>query len=138
MRKKDQKSTHWEGGMAIVHIRVNGREYDVACDDGQEEHLRLLADEVDDRVRALAFGMGNPAENMALLLTALMMADEAIENKKEIQSIAAEVEHLRANMVEDKKTGQDDRMAEIEGAMAITLEEIAARIEKIAAQMEVG
>lgn len=123
--------------MSIVHIRVNGKEYDVACDDGQEEHLRLLADEVDDRVRAVAYGMGNPSENMALLLTALMMADEAIENKKEIKKIATEIEQVKTRVDDDKKTAQDDRMAEIETAMAVTLEEIAARIEKIATQMEV-
>ena len=122
--------------MAIVHIRVNGKEYDVACDDGQEEHLRLLADEVDDRVRAVAYGMGNPGENMALLLTALMMADEVIENKKEIQNIAAEMETIKTQITDEQKTVQDDRMAEIETAMAVTLEEIAARIEKIASQVE--
>lgn len=124
--------------MSIVHIRINGREYDVACDDGQEEHLRLLADEVDDRVRSLLYGMGsNPGENMALLLTALMMADEAIENKREIKEIAAEVEQMKALVNDDKKTVQEDRMAEIETAMAVTLEEIALRIEKIARQIEV-
>ena len=60
--------------MAVVHIHIGGREYDIACDDGQEEHLRFLADEVDDRIRALIFGMGsNPGEGMSLLLTALTM-----------------------------------------------------------------
>ena len=36
--------------MTIVNIKINGREYHLACDDGQEEHLRLLAD--DPRFRA--------------------------------------------------------------------------------------
>ncbi len=89
--------------MAIVHIRVNGRDYDIACDDGQEEQLRLLADEVDDRVRALVFSMGNhPGEAMALLLASLTMADEIIENKKEIEKISTEVSRLGA-MVEDDR-----------------------------------
>lgn len=125
--------------MSIVHIRINGREYDVACDDGQEEHLRLLADEVDERVRALARGMGaNPGEGMCLLLAALMMADELIENKKEIKNIAAEVERMGGMVDENKQAEQEGRMAEIENAMAVTLEEIAMRIEKIARQVEVS
>src|SRR3954462_4657860 len=102
------------GGMAIVHIRINGRDYDIACDDGQEEHLRFLADEVDDRVRALVFGIGsNPGETMALLLTALTLADEVAENKKEIRSIAAEVERMQAIMGDGSQQMQESRMLEI-------------------------
>lgn len=125
--------------MALVHIRINGREYDVACDDGQEGHLRGLADEVDGRVRSLVRSMGaNPGEAMAVVLTALTMADEIIENKKETKKIASEVQRLAALVNEDKKLEQEDRMMEIENAMAVTLEEIALRIEKIAESIEVS
>ncbi len=124
--------------MSIVHIRVNGREYDVACDDGQEEHLRLLADEVDDRVRSLVYSMGgNPGEAMALLLTSLMMADELLENRRETEKLLHEAGKLRSAVVPAEPDGKDERLAELESAMAVTLEEIAARIEKIAGQIEV-
>lgn len=125
--------------MAIVHIRINNRDYDIACDDGQEEHLRLLADEVDDRIRSLIFGMGaNPGEGMALLLTALTLTDELFESKKEVQKIASEVRQLTGLVDDDKKMAQESRMMEIEAAMAVTLEEIAMRIEKIAQQIEIN
>jgi cell division protein ZapA len=124
--------------MAVVHIRVGGREYDVACDDGQEDQLRLLADEVDDRVRALLYGMGsNPGENMALLLTSLTMADELIENKKEIQAMQVELTRLSRMIEEQKRISQEGRITEIEAAMTATLDDIAARIEKIAEQIEI-
>jgi cell division protein ZapA len=123
--------------MATVHIRINGREYGIACDDGQEEHLRFLADEVDDRVRSLAFSMGtNPGEAMGLLLTALTMADELIENKREIERIATEMKYIGA-VSADERGVPEARMQEIEQAMAVTLEEIALRIEKIAQRIEV-
>ena len=124
--------------MAIVHIRLSNREYDIACDDGQEDHLRGLAREVDDRIKALIKGMGsNPGESMALVLTSLMMADELIENKKEVSKIALEVKRLSSLVNEDQKIEQDGRMLEMETAMASTLEEIALRIEKIAEAIEV-
>jgi cell division protein ZapA len=123
--------------MAIVHIRIHGREYDIACDDGQEEHLRFLADEVDERVRALAYNMGgNPGEAMGLLLTSLTMADELIESKREIERITAEVRRIGTLVDDDKKLMSETRMVEIENAMATTLEEIASRIERIADQAE--
>ena len=118
--------------MAIVHIRVNGREYDLACDDGQEEHLRLLADEVDERVRALTFGAGTSVtEPMGLLLAALTMADEITENKKEIERLAT------APKAASNGAATQARLAEIESAMAGTLNDIAARIEKIADSVEI-
>lgn len=121
--------------MAIVHIRVGNREYDVACDDGQEDHLRLLADEVDERVRSVMFNMGsNLSDNMALLLSSLTMADDILESKKEIQSVSGEVQHLSSQLDGDTQKRQ---IAEMEDAMAQTLEDIAGRIEKIAEQIEI-
>ena len=125
--------------MASVSIRINGREYQVACDDGQEEQLRFLAEEVDDRMKALVRAMGsNPGEGMAFLLTSLTMADEIIENKREIENVAAEVQRLASLVNEDRRVEKDERMVEIENAMAITLEEIALRIEKIADRIELS
>lgn len=122
--------------MAVVHIRINGRDYSIACDDGQEEQLRLLADEVDERIRSLVFRMGgNPGEEMALLLTALTMADEIIENKKEIEKMAGE-RKLNRSPAPDRRS--EERIQEIEAAMSATLEDIAQRIEKIAEQVEIG
>jgi len=124
-----------EGTMAIVHIRVGNREYDVACDDGQEDHLRLLADEVDERVRSLMFSMGaTVADNLTLLMAALTIVDELIESKKEIRVLGVETSRI-AQQLEAQK--QHSRVAEMEDAMANTLEEIAARIEKIAERIEI-
>lgn len=117
--------------MTAVTIRVGDRDYRIACDDGQEEHLRFLADEVDDRVRSLLFGMNNnPGEAMALLMTALTMADELTELKKENERLSA-----RAPL--DMGEADEQRMREMEAAMAATLDEIAGRIEKIADQVEI-
>ncbi|MDX1974097.1 MAG: cell division protein ZapA [Rickettsiales bacterium] len=114
--------------MAVVRLKVGGRDYQVACDDGQEEHLRILADEVDDRVRSLTYNATQkPSEGMALLMAALMLSDELIEKKKENESSSR-----------SKSTSADYRFVEMEAAMAVTLEEIALRIERIADQIEMN
>lgn len=116
--------------MTAVTIKVGGRDYRVACDDGQEEQLRFLADEVDDRVRSLLFGMdSNPGESLALLLTALTMADELAELRKEN-------ERLRQSSRQNGHAIDEERLRDVEAAMAATLDEIAGRIEKIAEQAE--
>jgi cell division protein ZapA len=120
--------------MAILSVKIGGKDYQLACDDGQEEQLRFLADEVDDRVRDLGFRMGgDPGEVMGLLLAAITMADEIIDNKKEINRLSAEARRLQ--MAQGSSEGAE-RVAEMEEALASTLDEVAARIETIAQRLE--
>ena len=125
--------------MTAVPIRINGKEYHIACDDGQEEHLRLLSFDLDERVNQLSYQMGgNPGEVMSLLLAGLMMADESIENKKEIERLSKEVRQLTQRLSQSRPAAIDTtRMADMEGAMMDTLNELAVRIEKMADQVEV-
>ncbi len=62
--------------MAQVSVRINGRSYDVACDDGQEERLTNLAQYVDERVREIAGSVGQIGEQRLLVMTSLLIADE--------------------------------------------------------------
>lgn len=132
--------------MAVVPIRINGKDYQVACDDGEEDRLHMLAGEVDDRIQTLIFNMKNkPSEPMSLLLAGLMMSDEVIEKQKEIESLQQkivtleqEMKKMTARMKVKQDYGDDGvRIAEMESAMADTMEEIAMRIEKMANRIEV-
>lgn len=62
--------------MAHVSIQVNGRKYDIGCDDGEEEHVRGLALELDRRVGQLAASVGQVGDARLLILTGLLLADE--------------------------------------------------------------
>lgn len=124
--------------MAAIPIRINGKEYHIACDDGQEEHLRTLSFDLDERVNQLAYQMGgNPGEVMSLVLAGLMMADESLENKKEIDRLSKEVRGLTQRLSQVRPAADGARMAEMEGAMLDTLSELAVRIEKMADQVEI-
>jgi cell division protein ZapA len=118
--------------MAVVSVKINGREYHLACDDGQEEHLRLLADDLDERVRDLATRMGgNVGEVMGFLLAAITMADEIIENKREIERLSSNSRPFSSLPAEGAQGA-----VYTESAMATTLDEIAERIERIAERIE--
>ncbi len=124
--------------MSAVPIRINGKEYQIACDDGQEEHLRSLSFDLDERINQLAYQMGgNPGEVMALVLAGLMMSDEAIENKKEIDRLGKEVRGLTQRLGQMRPPGDAGKVGELEAVMLETLTELAVRIEKIADQVEV-
>ena len=63
--------------MAQVSITINGRGYQIACDDGQEEHLRRLASYVDRRVAELVAAMGQIGDQR------LIQATESAESGSE-------------------------------------------------------
>ena len=62
--------------MPQVGIVINGRSYRIACDDGQEEHLKELAQLVDKRVAELVATMGQVGDTRLLVMASLLVADE--------------------------------------------------------------
>jgi cell division protein ZapA len=65
--------------MAFVDVDIAGRRYNVACRDGEEEHLRGLASLVDRRAHDAATALGSLTEARQLLFAALLIADDLKE-----------------------------------------------------------
>ena len=51
--------------MPLVNVLVNGRAYTVACDDGEEDHVRDLGQYLDKRVRELSGSVGQVGDARA-------------------------------------------------------------------------
>jgi cell division protein ZapA len=66
---------------ATVTVLVVGRSYDIACDDGQQEHVRKLAADIDRRASELLKSVGSVGEARILFMTALLIADELADLK---------------------------------------------------------
>lgn len=62
--------------MAQVDIQIGGRQYELACRDGEEEHLRSIARMLDRKAADVSQSMGGLNEVRHLLLAALLLADE--------------------------------------------------------------
>jgi len=105
--------------MPQVDVTINGHDYRIACDDGQEEHLTQLAEYVDKRVQELVTTVGQVGDSRLLVMTSLLIADELSEAYADIER--------QSSSTETKQT--DRELAEI-------IEAAAARIEGIAAGLE--
>ena len=68
--------------MANVKIIFNGKEFLLSCDDGQEEHLLELAEQLNVKFANLKAHLGNIGENKLLLITSIKVIDEYFETKK--------------------------------------------------------
>lgn len=111
--------------MAQINLTVMGREYEVACDDGQEAHVRGLGAYIDERVRELADSVGRIGESRLLLLATLMIADDLFEARKALDRAAKAGAETPAGNGQD----QGDDIAEQLEACAARLEALAGRLE---------
>lgn len=116
--------------MPQVEIAINGRRYQIACDEGQEEHLARLGRQVDDRVRGLVASVGQVGERRLLVMASLLIADELSE-------ASAALDRRGDGAARDgaARDGEADGDAD---ALAAALESAAARIDDIAAGLERG
>jgi len=114
--------------MAQVTVTVNGRRYEVTCDDGQESHLFRLAEDVDQRVARLVASVGKVNDARLLLLTSLLLADEL----QEIRAALANGDHEGRT---ERRDGAASGGAVDEAALATDLDRLADRIEAVARRL---
>lgn len=86
--------------MAQVDVAINGRNYRVACDDGQEDHLRQLAEYVDQRVMELVESVGQIGEARLVVMASLLIADELSESFASLEAGDPEAEEKLAQATE--------------------------------------
>ena len=63
--------------MPEVTISVGGRDFQVACQEGEEHFLRSAAGMLDSEAQVLLGQIGRVPENRMLLMSGLMLADKA-------------------------------------------------------------
>lgn len=108
--------------MSQVEIRVNGRDYRVTCEDGQEDRLQHLAAYFDRHVTALSGELGQIGDARLMLLAALTVCDELFEAKTRV----SDLEDAGAPM-DSETMGGASRAVE---AAATRIREMTDRLEK--------
>ena len=88
--------------MANVNIKFNGKDFLLSCEDGQEEHLEELSQNLSERFNELKSKLGNMGESKLLLITSITLMDEYFETKKKIDEKKEEIEKLKLKFKELK------------------------------------
>ncbi|MCP8940153.1 cell division protein ZapA [Alsobacter sp. SYSU M60028] len=116
--------------MGQVTVTIAAKVYRIACDDGQEEHLRNLAADVDAKIEDMRKAFGEIGDNRLTVMAAITFVDERQELKGRLARLEAELSELRA------RTGRmADSLGEAQGEMARAIHEAADRIESVARQL---
>ena len=95
--------------MANVSIKFNNKEFLLACEDGQEEHLEELLIQINQKFNELKNNLGNLGENKLLLITAVKIMDEYYETKKKVDQKKNELKDLSNKFRELKSLIYDYR-----------------------------
>ncbi len=111
--------------MTHVNVTINGRQYRMACEAGQETRLLRLADSLESRVTNLRGKFGEIGDARLTVMAALMVADELVDAHQQIRALQEELAALR-----DVRVVAADRARATQTAVAAALNAAAERIEK--------
>ncbi len=119
--------------MSHIGVTINGRQYRMACEDGQEEHLTRLAQDLDRRIEELRGQFGEIGDMRLAVMAALTLADELAEAGKRLRRAEEEFAALDA-----AQAAASERSQVTEAAIAAALNSAAERIERATKALNQG
>lgn len=122
--------------MPEVLVSIGGRQFEVACQEGEEHFLRTAAKMLDVEASVLVNQIGRMPEARMLLMAGLMLADRTAGLEDQLRAAeerAAVAERVAANARANPERIEVPVIPEI---VTDTFAEIAARTEALAARIE--
>ncbi|MCI5054304.1 MAG: cell division protein ZapA [Pelagibacteraceae bacterium] len=118
--------------MVNVNVNFNGRDYLLACEEGQEEDLQKLTEELGKKFNQLKKDLGNLGEGKLLLITAIQVIDELYTLKTSLKKLKDHSSDLESKFKEIKNLSisyKEDRDKEVE-ELKVKLDELKKTIEE--------
>jgi len=100
--------------MAVISVKIGPGTYKFSCADGQEDHIRELAGQLNSRAEQMIKSMGFMQESQLLAMICLLLAEEKSKLEKEtnaeilaqsqqdmadsLQNLALKIESLAENL----------------------------------------
>jgi cell division protein ZapA len=109
--------------MAEVSIAINGRNFSIYCEDGQEQRVTDLGHYVDARLKDISKAGAANNEAHLLVLTALMLTDEIFDLRDEAGKLEKHVKNA--------KNSQED-----EAEVVQAINELADRVDQVSARIQ--
>lgn len=112
--------------MGTVNATIAGRQFRLACEDGQEEHLQALAHDIDQRIIDLRKRFGEIGDTRLTVMAALMVSDEMNEMARMMRRLEDEIAALK-----DARVVAADRAKAASDAVVGAFNSAAERLEGI-------
>jgi cell division protein ZapA len=112
--------------MSQITVTINGRQFRMACEDGQESHLLRLAQDLDQRIGQLRVKFGEIGDARLTVMAALTVADELAETGGKLRKLEEELTALQ-----EARAASAERAVATQAAVAAALNSAAERIERV-------
>jgi cell division protein ZapA len=110
--------------MPQINVTINGRQFRMSCEEGEEAHLAELAADLDTRIARLRARFGEIGDTRLTVMAALTVADELAATKAKLQRMEPELAGLQ-----DASAISADRTQATHAAVVAALNAAAERIE---------
>lgn len=116
--------------MAKVSLNINGKQYALGCDDGEEERLSHLGELLNEKVKMLANQFGQIGDLRLMVMAGITMLDEMEDLKADrdesVSEATREIERNSQTALELAKASENNAVSELNSA-AEKLEKLALR-----------
>ena len=102
--------------MSHINVTINGRQYRMACEEGQEARLMRLAESLQQRVDDLRGKFGEIGDQRLTVMAALTACDELLDANARMEKLEQELASLR-----DVRVAATDRARATQVAVANAL-----------------
>jgi cell division protein ZapA len=110
--------------MSHVNVTINGRQYRMACEEGQERRLLQLAENMESRIIELRGKFGEIGDARLTVMSALMIADELLDAHQRIARLEEQL-----NALQDARFAAAERTKATQAAISSALNSAAERLE---------
>jgi cell division protein ZapA len=111
--------------MSHINVTINGRQYRMACEEGQEVRLLKLAESLETRIQSLRGKFGEIGDARLTVMAALTVCDELVDAGNRVRAMEQELTELR-----DFRNAAVERARMTQNAVVNALNAAAERIEK--------
>lgn len=118
--------------MPQVEIKIGGRSFEVACQEGEESFLQTAASLLDAEASNFAAQAGRMPESQLLLMSGLLLADKTVAIEDRLREAEAKIAELELKAANPKEVSVPVVPTEVTD----TLKELAARAEALADEVD--
>lgn len=127
--------------MPEVRVMIGGREFEVACQEGEQPFLEAAAAQLHTEASRMSGQLGRMPETRMLLMSGLMLADRTAGLEEQVATLEEQIAQNRA-LIEELQAKPAPAPERVEVPVIPTtitdaLAELAARAEALAEEMEV-
>ncbi len=112
--------------MSHVNVTINGRQYRMACEEGQESRLLQLAEGMESRITSLRGKFGEIGDARLTVMSALMIADELLDANERMARLEEQLTALQ-----NARYAAAERARVTQSAISAALNSAAERLEKM-------